>query len=298
MIPVLGENLITKMLSSTSILRFIGLLSLRQTFLKPADDKPNGILNGYADGHPSAQENINLISGWNTAFPPEYKLIAGETTLYNDNRILWAIEQYGSLEEKRILELGPLEASHTYMFENENAAEIVAIEANKEAFLRCLIAKEIYRLKKSHFLIGDFVKYLEETEEHFDIIVASGVLYHMKDPIRLLELICQKSDAIFLWTHYFDEDAMPQGDLRRVPFTDEVVTKKFQDIDVKLHARSYYNAWKSDAFCGGPENIHFWMEKDQIIAIANRIGFSDVRISLDQSDHQNGPCCMMYLSKK
>ena len=61
----------------------------------------------------------------------------------------------------RILELGPLEGAHTYQLEKLGAAEIVAIEANKEAFLKCLIIKELAQLERARFLLGDFVTYLE-----------------------------------------------------------------------------------------------------------------------------------------
>lgn len=85
-----------------------------------------------------------------------------------------------------VLELGPLEAGHTYMLEKMGARSIVAVEANSRAYLKCLIVKELFELKRAKFLLGDFVAYLKNNTRHFDLCLASGVLYHMQNPAELL----------------------------------------------------------------------------------------------------------------
>ena len=62
----------------------------------------------------------------------------------------------------RILELGPLEGGHTYQLDRLGAAEIVAVESNVEAYLKCLIAKELTGIKNARFLLGDFVEHLKQ----------------------------------------------------------------------------------------------------------------------------------------
>jgi hypothetical protein len=61
-------------------------------------------------------------------------------------------------------------------------AQIDAIEANQRTYLRCLITKEILGLTRSKFWLGDFIKALENWDQRYDLIVASGVLYHLKNP--------------------------------------------------------------------------------------------------------------------
>ncbi len=139
-------------------------------------------------------------------------------------------------------------------------ASVLAIEANKLSFLRCLIAKDLLRLDYAHFLLGNFVRWLEATEERYDIIVACGVLYHMSDPVHLLETMARRTDCVFLWTHYFDATAMPPNDLRHVPFSGEVIARDFRGIPVRLHTRHYYGAQQDAAFCGGPNDRHYWLE--------------------------------------
>ena len=110
------------------------------------------------------QNAIDAIAGWNTSFPPHYGLKAGSLATYNDPRIYWAIECFGSLEGRHVLELGPLDGGHTSMLEAAGA-QVDAIEANQLAFIRCLVTKEILGLTRSKFWLGDFVKALENWEK-------------------------------------------------------------------------------------------------------------------------------------
>ena len=91
------------------------------------------------------------------------------------------IKQETILRGARILELGPLEGGHTYQFERLGAAELIAIEANVEAYLKCLIVKELVGLRRSRFLLGDFIEYLKLDTTRYDLVFCCGVLYHMRD---------------------------------------------------------------------------------------------------------------------
>ena len=55
--------------------------------------------------------------------------------------------------------------------------DILSIEGNHGAFLRCLIVKNFLGLK-SKFLLGDFSNF-DISRDTFDTVVASGVLYHI-----------------------------------------------------------------------------------------------------------------------
>jgi protein-L-isoaspartate O-methyltransferase len=254
----------------------------------------------HSDSMPSHQNAIDLLPGWNHAFPPELNLVAGEGRFDQDPRILWAIERFGPLEGKRVLELGPLEGQHTAILERCGARRIDAVEGNKLAFLRCLVAKEIYDLRRSHFLLGDFVRGLARPIR-YDFIVASGVLYHMSDPLLLLERIAARTDAVYIWTHYFDDEAMSKADLRRFAFQspdrkheETVKIVEFHGVKVKLHLRSYYKAWQKSQYCGGPVDRHFWMEKADLIAVLRALGFNDLSFAHEAPDHPNGPAISIF----
>jgi hypothetical protein len=167
----------------------------------------NNVLDEYVQGSPSDQNALDIFKGeWSSQLPGAWKeLKAGTVTLFDDARILWAADQLGGFKGQRVIELGPLEAGHTYMLESLGAESILAIEANKRAYLKCLIAKEILGLRRSRFVLGDFVSFLRENDTPFDVCLASGVLYHMQNPCEFIHLISKASKKVVLWTHYFDE---------------------------------------------------------------------------------------------
>ena len=128
---------------------------------------------------------------------------SGPLPLFNDPRVRFFEETVGSFSGKRILELGPLEASHTFMMLSRGAESVLAIEANTRSFLKCLVVKQILNLDRSYFILGDFMKYLDHPAR-FDICIASGVLYHMREPLRLLEGATRAANDVCIWTHYYD----------------------------------------------------------------------------------------------
>ena len=60
----------------------------------------------------------------------------GTAQLFEDGRVTWAEEIFGRFAKWNILELGPLEGGHSYMFQNRGADKIISIEANNRAFLK------------------------------------------------------------------------------------------------------------------------------------------------------------------
>jgi hypothetical protein len=242
----------------------------------------------------SDQNAIDLVGGWNHAFPEQYALKAGSAVLHNDPRIQWAIEQFGNLAGKRVLELGPLEGFHTAMLERQDPAVLDAVEGNVAAYLRCLITKQVLDLQRAKFHLGNFLPWLERDDLNYDLIVASGVLYHMSEPLQLLDLMAQRSDALYLWAHYFDTIAMPRRDPRGSALTKRTRMVHFGEHRISLHGRRYYGAERNLVFCGGPEDLHYWMEKAEIVEVLRMLGFDDIRTAHDQPDHPNGPAISIF----
>jgi hypothetical protein len=259
-----------------------------------AGEAPAAALDEYVEGPPSAQNAVDALAGWNMALPAEAGAIAGPAAFYNDPRILWALERFGPLEGRSVLELGPLEASHTYILEQHRPASILAIEANRLSFLRCLVVKELLGLRIAKFELGNFAPWLETTSEHFDFIVASGVLYHMADPVRLLELLAARTDSLYLWTHYASDAAMPPDDVRRKAFVGDVETVQSHGVRVRCYKRSYWGAWKSKSFCGGLYDLHRWIDRDDMLNLLRALGFDEISTAHDEPDHKNGPSFSVF----
>ena len=165
------------------------------------------MIDHYTKRAPDAQNTIDLFSGeWSSSFPEPFKqLDAGYAPLFEDPRIEWATSTLGGCEGQRVLELGPLESGHTWLLRRLGASSVTAIESNSRAYLRCLVVKELMQLQGTQTLYGDFLEYLRPCTEHFDLCLASGVLYHMVNPAELIGLIAKVSDRAIIWTHYYDQ---------------------------------------------------------------------------------------------
>jgi hypothetical protein len=249
------------------------------------------VLEDYVQVVPSDQNALDIFKDeWSSQLPGAWKkLKAGTVPLFEDARIVWAAEQLGGFSGQQVIELGPLEAGHTYMMESLGAESILAVEANKRAFLKCLIVKEILRLNRSRFVLGDLVSFLRENEMTFDICLASGVLYHMQNPCELIHLISKASKKVVLWTHFYDEELIRAKDIVAGKFSGKI-QKSYNGFDHVLYKYNYGDALKWTGFCGGGSSSSYWMSREDILACLRFFGFQDLRIGFEDPDHGNGPC--------
>jgi hypothetical protein len=248
----------------------------------------------YVSGIPTNQAVVDLIPGWTSAFPEQVNVKAGNMDLFNAPVANWAISELGGVEGMRILELGPLEGGHTYSLLQAGAREVTAIEGNSRAYLRCLISKELLHLQGASFLLGNFNAWMEQNHQPFDIVWCSGVLYHQVDPIRHLELVAKSAPRLFVWTQYFDEAAMPQGDPRRAHFAGEEVVS-WRGIEIQLHRRPYGGI--NDSFCGGIFSNPAWIRRTDILKILETLGFTRFTFGFDHPNHPNGPAFAFIATK-
>lgn len=243
---------------------------------------------------PHHQNAIDALPGWNSMFPKELGLTAGPVPLFSDDRIITALKAYGSIEDKKVLEVGPLEGMHTHILNQHRPAGIDAIEANKACFLRCLLTKEILKLDRASFYLGDIQKWLLETEANYDFAVASGVLYHMADPGEFLRLLSTRADALYIWTHFYDEAAMPPSDFRHGAFSGNIEVRSIAGKDIHYHERSYYHAEVSASFCGGMKDRHYWLRKEEILSLLSHLGYNEVVVQREELAHPGGPCFSIF----
>jgi len=249
------------------------------------------VLDQYVKSTPSPQNAVDIFGGeWASRFPEPFDdLKAVSNMLFEDPRISWAVEQLGGVKGRSVLELGPLEGGHTYMLDRLGAASILSIEANTRAYLKCLIAKEILRIKRAHFLCGDFVEYLRNNDQRFDMAIASGVLYHMKNPVELISHLSKVTDNIFIWTHYYDPEIISKNSLIPTNKFGECTTFEYGGFLHELHRYEYDTALDSMGFCGGSDMFSNWMTREDLLASFEHFGFRDIQVGFDHPEHPNGP---------
>ena len=182
-----------------------------------------------------------------------------------DKRPEWTAECFPNFSNFNILELGPADGYNTYQLEKLAPGAITAIEGNKDAFLRCLILKN-YLSMRAKFVYGDFVEYLRYCVERaivYDLIYASGVLYHMQQPIEFLADLCKASRRLFVWTHFFDREKVLLVPEEKEQFvSDDPIRKTYAGTEYKLYKKVYASRFvESPGFIGGINNYCLWMEK-------------------------------------
>lgn len=274
----------------------------RRSFSAPVDgEAPAGsvdrVFDQYTKTVPCNQNAIDALPGWNSAFPSEAGVTAGNHPLFADGRIDWAIAQFGSIEGKTILEIGPLEGMHTYMLDRQRPMRIDSLEANQLCFLRCLVTKQILQLDRAQFFLGDAQKWLEEKDVKYDLAIASGILYHMHDPAEFLLHLARRTDSIFLWTHFFLDEAMPADDIRRIPFSGNMERRTVNEVSVRYYERGYFSANSNKSFCGGMRDQHYWMHRDDILALLRSLGFRRLEIAQEDLNHSGGPCFCLFAQR-
>jgi SAM-dependent methyltransferase len=278
----------------------------------------------YSKDAPSYQTMVDIFHGaWYSAFPDGYQITAGAVRHFDyqvETRVKWASDQLaGGLKGLDVLELGPFEAYNTWQLEDLGAGKVTAIEASNLNFLKCLIVKEITQLK-ARFLYGDFIPYLEQCHEHFDIVWASGVLYHQTEPLHLLELISRVTDKVFIHTHYYDQAVLAgMPDARAFFIPEKDVRKECRGYQATYHYRSYTKQEpqphpgrrglvdrlihkraafdRGIVFAGGPEGYSYWLEKDDIFAFLKASGFTRFQMGVDDPHNPNGSA-MFFLAER
>jgi hypothetical protein len=253
----------------------------------------------YVTSEPDPGNAVDIFKGaWSSRLPPPLDRIpAGQSPLFDDERIHWFIKETGSVKDRSALDLGPLEGGHSYMLERMGAGPITAVEANTHAYLRCLIVKELLHLERVEFLCGDFIEYLRRTERQFDLCIASGVLYHMRDPAELIRLLgTHCTGSIFLWTHYFDAERIAGSPLRK--FIDTRGTPaEHAGFHHTLHCYTYQQRSDWSTFCGGSAPYSHWMSRHDLMECLAFFGFRNVRINFDTPEHPNGPALALVASR-
>jgi hypothetical protein len=80
--------------------------------------------------------------------------------------------------------------------------EVVAVEGQKANVEKAEFVQGLLGVESVTFLCGDLSEFDITSLGKFDVVFCSGLLYHLPNPWRLMELCSTVAPALFLWTHY------------------------------------------------------------------------------------------------
>jgi Protein of unknown function (DUF1698) len=265
-------------------------LRIRRRLVRPPEAR-------FITTAPSPQAAVDAVPvSWASKFPPPLDdLRAGKATLFEDARVEWAFDQLGGVQEKSVLDLGPLEGGYCYMAQRAGSSRVVGVEANTLAFLKCLVTKELLHLDRCSFMCGDVLEYLSTTDEQFDLCIASGLLYHMTEPLRLLDLISRHSKQLFMWTHVYSPEVVdtPATAARLGPLEEHM----YDGFRFRASRFSYLLDHASSGFFGGTAQHSNWLLREDLINALDHFGWSEPQIAFDDTHHPNGPALALVATR-
>lgn len=191
----------------------------------------------------------------------------------SDQRPKWCAETFEGFVGSSVLELGPADGYNTAALERLGA-KVTAIEGNVDAFLRCLILKNALGLQ-SQFQLGDFTRAFEDSRR-VDTIYASGVLYHIQDPIGFLDMAGRKAKNLFLWTHFFDEENIKNIDHELKGFSDHITqARQYKGRNYTYHTKTYdLEHVGGDGYIGGLNATANRLKRDDLFAAVEAAGYT------------------------
>lgn len=208
----------------------------------------------------------------------------------------WAFERLGGVDGKTVLDLGPLEGAHSYMAQQAGASRVVGVEANRMAFLKCLVTKELLDLGRCSFECGEVNAYLSATNERFDVCIACGILYHMVEPVRLVDLISRTASQLVVWTHIYDEAALGNPNLAgKLSAAQEA---DYEGFRYHVHRHSYGLDSRMSGFFGGTAGYSNWLPRADLMRALEHFGWSNVEVSFEDLAHPNGPSLALVAERR
>jgi hypothetical protein len=253
---------------------------------------PVVIAQDFSHQPPSHQNALDLFEGaWKSALPAAAGLTAGTSGTFDSTGVVDFVDRTipGGLAGRSVLEIGPYEGYYTSQLEQRGVASVLAVEVNVRSYLKCLVVKEALGLQ-STFLLGDALE-LDLSGKHYDLCFAGGVLEHQTEPLQLLAKVSAATDALYIWTHYYDPGLMDDQE----DFPHFKPRRNSDRSAAGFSCRHHYRAYALGdqgvpaTWSGGAAPYSNWLERDDIFAFVEHLGFQRIVIRQEVIDHPLGP---------
>jgi hypothetical protein len=233
----------------------------------------------FATRAPDRSNALNIYKGsWKFGYDRmSYAEI--RANILRDPRPQWCAEVYPDFHRLRIVELGPADGYNTAGLEFAGARNVTAIEGNVDAFLRCLILKNYLGLQ-AEFILGDFVEYFEEEKAQADLVYASGMLYHLQNPLKFLYNVSKLAPHLYLWTHFYEAAEASRIENEKQSFASREQRQATVGNATATYYRRDYNIDHVSAagYIGGLHQFANWISRNDLFAALEAYGYRIKRV--------------------
>jgi len=180
----------------------------------------------------------------------------------------------GLPEQKRltVLELGPWRGEHS-VFLSRHCKELLIIEGRLENFLR--VERRLIEEggEASHVLIlGDIEDLNLAVFPAVHCVWASGILYHLPQPVRTIQQIAEISPLCYGWTHLAADNETQNNE--------------------GYGGRWYNECGREDSLSGMSEKS-FWLAQSEFERAWNECGFN-LQWLTEPAPHENGDLAAQF----
>lgn len=192
----------------------------------------------------------------------------GEISAIGDERI----EQFFRFVPKprTILELGSLEGAHTVQLATHRGVKrVVAIEAREANIRKAEFVQKLLRVKNAKIVQANLETADLAAFGTFDAVFCSGLLYHLPEPWKLLAQLSRVAPALFLWTHYANEESANE---RRHGWPGQIHTEGGPNEPLS-----------------GMSATAFWPTQSALLEMLAASGYSSVEVIKNDTTHRNSP---------
>jgi hypothetical protein len=182
-----------------------------------------------------------------------------------------ALHQLVDFSGKTIIEFGPLEGGNTAILERLGAKQITAIEGHRENYIRCCVIKNLFRLDRSTFYLGDATAATVEIYGRHDIAFVAGLLYHLDQPHVFLSRVHAIADTMILSTHYADAESPAR----------DAVLKEIHCQGKTYRGKQFNEDLGPNA---GLQAVSFWPFREDLMNMLADAGYGDIRVISDSTD--------------
>ena len=177
------------------------------------------------------------------------------------------------LRGKTAVDLGCLEGGLSFELWRAGLT-VLGVEGRKDNWQRCLLVRDYFRAQgEMEFVHADVRQF--RPGKSFDVVVCSGLLYHLDDPAAYIAVLGELTSAggmLYLDTHVAPEDV----DLHECEFRESLSSWRSKFIlDLEIRYREYAeDITLPESSVGNP--ISLWMDGASHLNLLNCAGFSRV----------------------